>query len=1015
MNRRNMSRTIALVALFAAITVAVYLLVQKNVKDFEKTIVNQTQAHLLTIAKTEAEHIELLLTDVFAELAIVASNPIVQKRIRKNLGVDEIPESAYSPFKIAFGHIANIVGSLYRIDSEGRVQTSLPFREQVRGRDYSKQPGVNFILKNHDIHSWNTTSHKHISKIFTSDSGRKAISVSVPVFENQNFIGILYAVIYLDTVEDIIRPVEAGKRGYAWIINNSGLIVAHPKAEYEYIGTDIVAKRKEAFPRYDWFDLDSIVAKMTKGQEGTGTYHSAWWEDGKFKLAKELTAFAPARMENELWSIGVSMSYDEVSGPVDAHFRKLSMIAGLLIVILIAMATLFLRHQKNRTKLEITAQYADELTSINRQLEGEIIERKQAEKTLKDSEDRLKSILDSINTGVVIIDAEKHIIVDANPVAVELIGTTRDKIVGRVWHKFVCPAEEGECPVTDLEKTQDKEEGVLINAKGQSIPVLKTVGEMTQKGRKYLVDSLIDITKLKQAEEALRASEQRYRTLLENLPQKIFHKDRDSVYVSCNENYAVDLRIEAEEIRGKTDYDFFSQELAEKYRMDDQRTVMSGNTEELEEKYIQDGQEMWVQTIKTPVKDGDGSITGVLGIFWDITEKKKADEENKRLQAQLQQAHKMEAIGTLAGGIAHDFNNILTAIIGFTELSQLDIPEGSQANANLAEVLRAGKRAKDLVNQMLTFSRRSELEQKPLQIGLIVEEALKLVRASIPTTIEIRQNINKESGLVLADPTQIHQVLMNLCTNAAYAMRDNGGVLQVSLEDTYLDADAVAEHPDLKPGPYVRLSVSDTGPGIDEAIKEKIFNPFFTTKGPGEGTGMGLAVIHGIVESHQGKITVENNPGRGATFHVLLPKYESKIQHEAEKVQAVLTGNERILFVDDEKMLVNMGQQMLSGLGYEVVGRTSSVEALEAFRAQPDKFDLVITDLIMPNMTGEQLARELTTIRDDIPVILCTGYSEMMSEKKAKSSGIDAFAMKPVLVKDMVETVRRVLDQQKGV
>ena len=1015
MNRSNMSRTIALVALFAAITVAVYLLVQKNVKDFEKTVINQTQAHLLTIAKTEAGHIEHLLTEVSTELETLASNPTVQKRIRKNLGVDEIPEGAYCPSKMAFDHIANIVGSLYRIDSRGRVQTSLPFREQVRGRDYSKQPGVNFILKNHDIRSGHTTSHKHISKIFTPDSGRKAISVSVPVFEYEEFIGILCAVIYLDTVEDIIRPVKAGKRGYAWIINDRGLIVAHPKAEYEYIGTDIVAKRKEAFPSYDWFDLNSIVAKMIKGQEGTGTYHSAWWEDGRLKLAKELTAFAPVRMGNELWSIGVSMSYDEVSGPVEAHFRKLSMIAGLLIVILIAMATLFLKHQKNRTKLEIMAQYADELTSINRQLEGEIIERKQAEETLKDSENRLKSILDSINTGVVIIDADKHVIVDANPVAVELIGTTRDKIVGRVWHKFVCPAEEGECPVIDLGKTQDKEEGVLINAKGESIPVLKSVGEMTQKGRKYLVDSFIDITKLKQAEEALQQSENKHRTLLEHLPQKIFHKDRDSVYVSCNENYARDLRIEAEEISGKTDYDFFAKELAEKYIEGDKKIIASAKTEDIEEKYVHDGEELWVHTVKTPVKDETGDIVGVLGIFWDITEKKRAEEERRRLESQLRQAQKMEAIGTLAGGIAHDFNNIIAAIIGYAELVELDIPEGSLTSTYLAEVLKAGKRARDLVRQILSFSRQGELEQKPLQIGLIVKEALNLLRASIPATIEIRQEITEKSGLVLADPTQIHQVLMNLCTNAAYAMRDNGGVLQVSLEDTYIDADAVAEHPGLKPGPYVRLSVSDTGPGIDEAIKEKICNPFFTTKGPGEGTGMGLAVVHGIVESHKGKITVENNPGRGATFHVLLPKYESKIQHEAEKVQAVLTGNERILFVDDEKMLVNMGQQMLSGLGYEVVGRTSSVEALEAFRAQPDKFDLVITDLTMPNMTGEQLARELTTIRDDLPVILCTGYSEMMSEEKAKSSGIDAFAMKPVVMKDMAETIRRVLDQQKGV
>ena len=392
-NMRNAGRTIALVALFCAIIGAIYLLVQQNVKGFEKTVINQTQNYLLTIAKTQAQHIEGLFINIHAGLGILASNPTVQKRIRENLGAAEISEKAYHPAKIVFEHMANMVDSLYTIDSKGIVQTRLPFEGEVRGKDFSKKPGVNFILENYDIRSGHTRSHKHISKIFTTDSGRKAISVSVPVLENEEFVGILRAIVHLDIVEDIISYVKAGKHGYAWMIDGTGLIVAHPKAEHGYIGADIIAKKKEAFPSYNWFDLKDIVARMKTGQEGAGFYHLAWWEDGKLELTKELTAFAPVRMANESWSIGVSMRYDEVSGPVKAHSKKLSMIGGILIVLLIAIATVFLKLQKNRIQLAIMAQSADELNSINRRLEREISERKRAEKEIEKHRDHLEELV----------------------------------------------------------------------------------------------------------------------------------------------------------------------------------------------------------------------------------------------------------------------------------------------------------------------------------------------------------------------------------------------------------------------------------------------------------------------------------------------------------------------------------------------------------------------------------------------------------------------------------------------
>ena len=396
----------------------------------------------------------------------------------------------------------------------------------------------------------------------------------------------------------------------------------------------------------------------------------------------------------------------------------------------------------------------------------------------------------------------------------------------------------------------------------------------------------------------------------------------------------------------------------------------------------------------------------------EIAEQRRAEEEENKLKAQLQRAQRMEAIGTLAGGIAHDFNNILTAIIGYTELLRYDLPEDSKAQSSLEAIYEAGIRAKDLIQQILTFSRQSEEEKKPLRINAISKEALKLLRASLPTTIQIRQNLDSESGAVLANPTQIHQVLINLCTNAAHAMQEKGGVLEVTLEDADLDLEATASNPDLKPGAYVKLTVRDTGSGIAPEIRERIFDPYFSTREPEQGTGMGLAVVHGIVESAGGSIAVDSIVGEGTTIHVFFPRIENKVTLQARVLSPFPTGNERILFVDDEKALVDIGVQLLEHLGYQVVARTSSIEALEAFRNQPEKFDLVVSDQTMPNMTGEMLAEELIRIRPDIPIVLCTGYSETISEEKATALGIKKLIMKPILMREISQTIRQILDQQ---
>lgn len=398
-----------------------------------------------------------------------------------------------------------------------------------------------------------------------------------------------------------------------------------------------------------------------------------------------------------------------------------------------------------------------------------------------------------------------------------------------------------------------------------------------------------------------------------------------------------------------------------------------------------------------------GKIVEIRGYLLDITER-------KRLEEQLRIAQKMEAIGTLAGGIAHDFNNILGVITGYAEIILENTDKGSALERRLKEILGACRRAKDLINQILNFSRQGSQERKTLRVSPLIKETVKLLRTSLPANIEIRQNIMTANETVMADPSQIHQILLNLCTNAAHSMRERGGTLEISLAEIHLDEGTVAKTPGLSAGAYVVITVTDTGYGIPKSIQEKIFDPFFTTKKPGEGTGMGLAVVHGIVKQHGGAIYVQSEEGKGASFQVLLP--QTGLMDETASSDDALNlpmGEGRILFVDDEKALVDIGREMLESLGYEVVARTSSVEALEAFRFQPDKFDLILTDQNMPNLSGMELAEKALHVRPDVPVILCTGFSEIVSHGKVRDLGIKEIVMKPILKRQLAESIHRVL------
>ena len=543
----------------------------------------------------------------------------------------------------------------------------------------------------------------------------------------------------------------------------------------------------------------------------------------------------------------------------------------------------------------------------------------------------------------------------------------------------------------------------LMTAYGRSRLLKQEAEERTREFKKIIIDN-------KRVEEALRISERQYRTVIEQSNDMIWTLDRKGNLTFYNER--------SEELSGHRLKDWLGKSFVPLILEEDITIVLdafkktlNGKPQHYEVQVKKRNGNILILSVNTAPIMKDSEVDGTISFGRDITERKRAEEEKAKLEVKLRQAQKMEAIGTLAGGIAHDFNNILFPIIGYTEMTIEDVPAGSNARKNLDEVLKATKRARDLVQQILTFSRRSEHEIKPIGVQVIIKEALELISSLLPATIEIHQNIDNNCGLILADPGQIHQVIMNLCTNAYHAMEEKGGILKVNLSNIELKTDDLTGS-DITPGSYLFLKVGDTGQGMEKDVIERIFDPYFTTKNKDKGTGLGLAVVYGIVKEYGGDIRVYSEPGNGTVFTIYLPQLmDDSVLPESLPDETLPHGHENILFVDDEMQIINIAQQMLYKLGYSVTAIRSSLDALEIFRAQPDNFDIVITDMTMPKMTGDKLAVELLKIRPDIPIILCTGFSGTISEEKAKALGVREFVMKPVIMSRLANILRKVLDK----
>ena len=634
----------------------------------------------------------------------------------------------------------------------------------------------------------------------------------------------------------------------------------------------------------------------------------------------------------------------------------------------------------------------------------DITERKKMEEALRENEERLNILFEFAPDAYYLTDLSGKLI-DGNKAAEEMIGYKREELIGKSFLNLkVLPKNQIHKAIVSLAKNAlgrptGPDEFTLSRKDKSQITVEIRTHPVKINNRIVVLVVARDITERKHAEEERIFLS----SAIEQTAEIVLITKIDSSIKYINHALEKITGYRKEEIIGQSPKVFLGD--GDENFIDKIQTVLNNGEawSGLIASRKKDGTTYNAKVTASPIRNNTGNIISHVYVIQDVT-------QEVRMENQLRQAQKMEALGTLAGGIAHDFNNILTSIIGYTEMAMDDVLYGTLLHSNLKEVLKAGTRGKDLVNQILTFSRQTTQKKKPVQLSIIAKEVLKFLRSSLPSTIKIRQNIKSDSA-VIADPTQIHQVLMNLCSNAADAMDLGGGVLELSIEDIELSADFIKKHPDLNSGPYLKLSVSDTGHCIDKSMMKRIFDPFFTTKKPGKGTGLGLSVVHGIVKSHGGAINVNSEPGKGTTFSVFFPRTVSEIVTEKEEMVPIPMGNERILVVDDENQIVNLERQILERLGYQVVALTCPIKAIETFRAQPHSFDLVITDTSMPKSPGDKLVRKLLAIRSDIPIILSTGFNKRMTREKARLFGVSEYIMKPILRKDLAEAVRRVLDQ----
>jgi PAS domain S-box-containing protein len=912
------------------------------------------------------------------------------------------------------GDMLRVATNVTNADGRRAIGTYIP----AVGPDSVPNPVITAVLDGRTYHG----------RAFVVDS--YCLTAYKPIHDDAGrLVGMLYVGVKQKTIESRVRgailETRVGRTGYVYVLGGSG----------ETRGRYIVSQNAQRDGEDVWESRDSdghlviqtIIRKAIAAKRGElTTVRYRWRNPGepapRWKVAR-LVYFAPWD-----WVIGVGVYEDELQAyravleGGRARMTRFMGAAGLGIALLVGLAGVLIAWTIARPVRRLTAAaetimrgnldqvvevdagdeigiLASTFNSMTAQLKGTL-------EGLRRSEENYRGIFENALEGIFLTSLDGRVL-KASPALARMLGyDSADEmavLLTDLRRQLYVHAEDRDAMVAAA-----LEQGAVLGREmefrrkdGQvtwvSISV-RVVGDDTGKPL-FLQGFLTDINERKQAEERLLS----LAAAVDQAADDIIVTDVEGSIRYVNAAFERTTGRSRDEVVGQSSDTIWGRRHDDALRQVVWDTIRTGHAWQGRLRSHDGAGRAITQDVSVAaIRDRTGRTTGSVTARRDVT-------RQIEIEGHAVQAEKLEAIGTLAGGIAHDFNNILTAIAGYTELAQMKCPADSAIRHDLDAVLQGSRRAIDLVKQILAFSRQTGKEEKPVQVGLIVKEATKFLRASIPSTIEISSELRSES-VVLADPTDLHRVVINLCTNAALAMRDHGGVLDVGLDDLDLDATSAARYPGLRPGGFVRLSVRDTGCGMTREVMARIFEPFYTTRDNGEGTGMGLAVVHGIVKSCRGTIAAESEPGHGTTFEVLLPVIRDGADAAPLDPGPLVGGTERILFVDDEPLVAHLASDILGDLGYQVRTRTNGLEALQAFVADPAAVDLVITDMTMPGMTGDVLAERLKSIRPELPVILCTGYSEKASAETARAQGIDAFMMKPILRADLARLIRKVLD-----
>ncbi|KAA3655898.1 MAG: PAS domain S-box protein [Calditrichaeota bacterium] len=670
------------------------------------------------------------------------------------------------------------------------------------------------------------------------------------------------------------------------------------------------------------------------------------------------------------------------------------------------------------TAQKVNKIYGDEVLFIS---SVDITQLKKSEINLRLSENKYRTHFEHSADALLIIKNNKF--VDCNAATLEMLGYTDKKELFETHPSQLSPEKQpdgrnsyekaDEMMAMAFEKGSHRFEWNHKRKNGEIFPVEVLLTAIPIESETFLHVVWRDITERKLSEKALRKSEEKYRILVENAVEIILVV-QDGRIEFINHRCRKLLGYEPEEMYGKYIHNYLHPEDRDMVIKRHQQRMMGENPSENYTFRILDnkGNTKWVEINIARIDWNEKPAT--LNFLTDITDRKQAEKDKSILETQLRRSQKMETIGTLAGGIAHDFNNLLTPILGYADMALMRVDKDDTLYPDMQCIMNAAKQAKDLVLQILTFSRQTEHERKPLALHLIVKETLQFLRPTLPVTIQIQKKINRDCSKVIADATQMHQVIMNLCTNAFHAMEETGGILRIELDQIPFNEDVHLLHPGLKAQDHVRLTVSDTGCGMDNFTKERIFEPFFSTKKGGKGTGLGLSVVHGIVHSHGGDISVQSEKLHGTTFHVFLPAQQNHTYQPTTTKASIRKGEENILLVDDERIIVQMLKRMLEEFGHTVFAYTKSNEALAALREKPGFIDLLITDLTMPVMTGLELTREVKKVRSDLPVIMITGYSEKLSEGLIHGYGISQIISKPIRTTEITGAIGKVFDLEQN-